>query len=69
MDNKKYKKAVEKRDKFLEKNPYMKEYQKEVEDILNKCNSKDRIEVLSIMLGAELNKFLEQLNKIKKVYN
>ena len=63
----KIKKAIEQRDKFLEKHPHMKEYQQEIENVLNKCNSKDKIEVLSIMLGSKLNEFAEQLYKIQNI--
>lgn len=62
-----YNKAIEKRDKFLEEHPYMKKYQQEIENMLNKCNSKDRIEILSIMLGCKINEFAEQLYKIKDI--
>lgn len=62
-----HKEAVEKRDKFLEKNPHMKEYQTELENILSKCKPEDRMEVLGIMLGCKLNEFSEQLLKLKDI--
>ena len=63
----KIKKAIEQRDKFLGKHPHMKEYQKEIDNVLNKCVPKYRLEVLSIMLGCKLNEFADQLYKIKKI--
>ena len=57
----------EKRDKFLEENPHMKKYQTEIEKVLNRCNSKDRMEVLSIMLGCKLNEFADQLYELKDI--
>jgi len=63
----KIREAKEKRDKFLEEHPHMKKYQQEVENILNRCNKKDRIEVLGIMLGCKLNEFADQLYELKDI--
>ena len=65
--NKKVKEAIEKLDKFLEDNPHMKEYQREIDDILKKCRPEDRMEALNIMLSVKLNEFAEQLYKIKDI--
>lgn len=63
----KYNKAIKERDKFLKENPQLKNYQQEIEDILNKCSPKDRMDALGIMLGAKLNEFAEQLYKIRDI--
>ena len=52
------KKAIQKRDEFLEKYPNMKEFQAEIDDILDKCgNPEDRLATSQILLAGKLSEF------------
>jgi len=53
--------------KFFKQHPNMKEFQKEIDNILNKCRPKDKSEVLNIMLRCKLDEFADQLYKIKNI--
>ena len=63
----KYKKALKKRDEFLKTHPHMKKYKQEIENMLNRCNPQDRMDVLLIMLGCQMNEFAEQILKLKDI--
>jgi len=63
-------KAIQKRDEFLEKHPHMKEFQVEVDELLNKCgNQKDRLITSQILLSAKLNDLSKELEKIQYISN
>jgi hypothetical protein len=66
-------KAIKKRNEFFENNPHLKSYQEEIENILNKCSPKYRLDALTILLCCKLNEFAEQLYEIrdinKKIYS
>ncbi|RLI66030.1 MAG: hypothetical protein DRO67_01750 [Candidatus Asgardarchaeum californiense] len=62
------KKAIQKRDEFLEKHPHMKEFQAEIDDILDKCgNQEDRLATSQILLAGKLEEFSKQLDKIQYI--
>jgi hypothetical protein len=58
------KEAIAERDRLIEKYPYLKETQTEIDELMAKTPEKDRCEVLFIMLGVklkELNKLMAKL--------
>jgi len=59
--------AIKNRNEFLKKNPELVEFQKEIDDALNKCNEKDKFEVLNIMIGTSLQHLGDALLKFKKL--
>jgi hypothetical protein len=62
------KKAIQERDEFLEKHPHMKEFQAEIDGILEKCSSQeDRLATSQILLSVKLKEFSEQLDKIQYI--
>lgn len=62
------KETIRKRDEFLEKHPHMKEFQAEIDGILDKCsNQKDRLMTSQILLSAKLNDLAGELDKIQYI--
>ena len=62
------KKTIQERDEFLEKHPHMKEFQAEIDGILDKCsNQEDRLMASQILLSTKLKEFSEQLDKIQYI--
>jgi hypothetical protein len=59
--------AIKKRDEFLKKNPQLVEFQNEIDNALNKCNEKDRSEVLNILIGTTLQNLGDALLEFKKL--
>lgn len=47
-------KAVEARDAFLEKHPHLKQYQQEIDSILDKCKPEDRFTVISLLMSGKM---------------
>jgi len=60
-------KAIKNRDDFLEVHTELIEFQKEIDDALNKCNEKDRFAVLNIMIGTSLQNLGDALLKFKEI--
>lgn len=61
-------KAIAERDKFLEDHPNMKEYQKEIDETLDKCREEDRFAVIAMMLSGKLVELQnETINILTKV--
>lgn len=64
--NDELKKAIEIRDEYIKNNPHLKEQQKEIDDVLNKCRQEDRLAVITMMLMGktlELQKLCMQLQE------
>ena len=62
------KKAIQERDEFLEKHPHMKEFQAEIDGILDKCGSQeDRLATSQILLSVKLNDLATELNKMQYI--
>ncbi len=64
------KKAIQKRNEFLEKHPHMREFQDEIDGVLNKCgNQEDRLAASQILLSVKLKEFSGRLEKIQCISN
>ena len=68
MDKKQLQEAIAARDKFLEDHPHLKEYQQEIDRIMDGVgeNPATRMETLSIMMSTKL---LEQSAELQKLVN
>ena len=47
-------KAIEARDEFLRKHPHLKQYQEEIDSILDKCKPEDRFTVISLLMSGKM---------------
>ncbi len=57
------KEAEKERDDFLKEHPHLEEYQKEINEVLDKCTSQeDRLIALLIMLNNKVNELKELIN-------
>jgi hypothetical protein len=56
------KEAIEKRDKFLKDYPHMQEFQKEIDDILDKTPTHMRKDVVITLLISKLQELQQSLN-------
>lgn len=61
------KKAIEERNKYLEQHPEMKDYQKEIDDILNKTNDDQRMMAIGIMIATKTLELSKELNTLKEL--
>ena len=55
-------KAIEKRNKFLQENPNMQEFQNEIDDILEKTPTHMRKDVVVTLLISKLQELQQNLN-------
>jgi len=65
MENDILEKAIKAREEYLKNNPHLNDYQKEIDDILDKTRTEDRMSVISLMTTGkllELQKKLMELN-------
>ena len=54
------KEAIKRRDKYIEENPHLKEYQDEIDSMLDKCgNQNDRLATISILLLSKCQEALD----------
>lgn len=66
--NKKLEEAIARRDKFLEENPDLQNFQDEINRVLDKCLSPaERMDAISIMIGNKLNEFTHTLTDLQEV--
>ena len=62
------KEALEERDSFLENHPNLKEFQKEIDRLLQNAGSfENRMAVLGILMGAKLKDLQLQLCKLESI--
>jgi len=47
-------KAIAKRDEFLAEHPHLKEYQREIDEVLDKTPEHERAHVLGILMSSKL---------------
>ena len=47
-------KAIEARNAFLEERPHLKQYQQEIDSILDKCKPEDRFTVISLLMSGKM---------------
>ena len=57
-------KAIEVRDAFLEERPHMKEYQKQIDEILDKCKPEDRFAVISLLMSGKMMELQQHMNNL-----
>jgi hypothetical protein len=56
--------ALEKRDNYLKKHPHLKKYQKEIDNVLDKCSSQEhRLLSIFLMLNCKLDELKKTLNE------
>ena len=61
IDFEKLEKAIKERDRFLERNPHMKRYQREIDHRMKGAGSfENRMAILSMMMNAKLMELHEQ---------
>lgn len=68
--NKQLEEAIAARDKFLAEKPHLKEFQAEIDRVLEMCKPEERAEVLLLMLAGRMNDLkgmLEKLNEYVQV--
>ena len=54
-------------DKFLKENPHMKEYQKEIDEVLARTPEENRTEAVFLLLGGKLNELNATYNKLSRL--
>lgn len=65
--NKKLEDAIRKRSEFLEKNPYMKKYQEEIDTILDRAvTPQNRLAILSFMMAERAAAAFSAAHKLVK---
>lgn len=60
----KLKKAIDERDQFLKDHPRMNNFQIEIDEVLDKCLEKDRLEVIFTMMLSSHIKQSEKLTEL-----
>jgi len=69
--NEKLQKAIEKRNEFLNQNPHMQEYQKVIDEALDKTPQHMRLEVISLLLATKLtelkNSCINLVNHMREI--
>jgi hypothetical protein len=70
MSDKETRDAIAARDKFLEKYPHLKEYQDEIDQLLDKAGDKQgRMAVLGMLMQERLLALNTELFKLVEVFN
>ena len=61
-------KAIRSRDKYLSENPHLRNFQGEIDSILDKCcSSGDRIEALGLMIHEKLTQLRDVVIKLQEL--
>jgi len=67
IDNDILERAINERDKFLKIHPHLIEKQKEIDEILDKCNQKDRLEVIRMLMIDNMMNLQKELLSLQKI--
>lgn len=69
MDIQKLKEAIERREKFLEENPKMREFQKKIEEELDKAGESmhNRLAVMEAMLISSAQELIKEMKELSLI--
>lgn len=59
-------KLIQQRDEFLEERPHLKEFQRKIDDVMDKCRPEDRYEAVMMMLAESMGKQLRIVKAVER---